>query len=127
MRVARLIAVTTVLALSIVSTTFVLLAATSSEWSSQSYFSAPGGTLNPNKTNTPVCTAWRSPFYRCGIPQVDIDGNCNITDCAWYKPSGTNQTSCRSASEYGVEELDEIGAHGLLGGAQECQQGKPMS
>src|SRR4051812_20891214 len=103
MRRGALLAATIVLSLSVVSTTFVFLALTSPKWSSQSYFYAENGQSDGSDVNV-ICIASRSPFYRCGIPAVTEDRNCTIPDCTFYKPYGLNQTSCRSAAEYGVGE-----------------------
>jgi hypothetical protein len=122
-RLAPLIAIATVLTLSIISTTFVLLTLTSPQWSSQSYFFALNGQSDGSNHFPTLCTARRSPFYRCGIPEVAVNKTCKINDCSFYKPYGYDKTSCRSGTEYGSPEDDNRGMKGLLGSSQECQQG----
>ncbi len=124
MRIAAVFASATVVGLSIVSTTFVYLTLKSTEWSTQSYYFALNAQSDGVNDTTPACTAGRSPFYRCGIPTVDINGTCNIPSCSFYKVYGTNATSCRSAAELGIANNDDVSAEGLLGGAMECQQGE---
>ncbi len=124
MRVASLLASAAVVVLSIVSTTFVFLALTSTEWSTQTYFFAVNGQSDGSTDVSSVCMAGRSPFYRCGIPSVNENRTCIVPACSFYRASGVNLTSCRSAAELGIGGNDDVGAMGLLGGAQECQQGK---
>lgn len=116
-----------VLALSIISTTFTLLAATSKSWATQVYYSDKNQTELGLTETTPACILDRSPFYRCGPVKVNISGHCEISDCAFYKPYGRNQTSCRSATEYNTTWLDDASAQGLLGMSQECQEGRQIS
>ena len=112
------------LSLSIISTTFVFLALSSNKWSIQKYHDASIGGGSPTTwTDPPLCAANRSPFYRCGIPVVTFDAvknitTCQIPDCAFYKPYGWNQTSCRLPVETGSEDDP------LNGTEQECQEGK---
>ena len=130
MHIKSVIASTLVLALSIISTTFTLLALTSKEWSYQTYyFNDASAGLNPvNGTEgAPVCTGTRSPFYRCDVPFVYPNGTCFINDCATHKAYGNNRTSCRSAPELGLNWTDYQLAKGLMGYAQECQQGGQLS
>lgn len=126
MRTRVVLASLLVLALSIISATFTLLATTSKSWGTQAYYYDNGTELGLTEI-TPACTLERSPFYRCGLPRVDINGTCNITDCAYYKPYGTNRTSCRSAHEFGRIWSENSLAMGLLGMSQECQEGKSLS
>jgi hypothetical protein len=123
MRFKTIVASLAILSLSIISTTFVLLALTSKEWSVQKYYDAAIGGGSPTSWSTPLCVAHRSPFYRCGIPSVDFDPVANVTicvvpDCEFYKPNGWNQTSCGSPLETGTDD------NALNGDARECQQGK---
>lgn len=133
MRRGPVLASLLVLALAIVSTIFTLLAATSKSWSTQAYYfdagrggdSLVGATELGKGEKTPACVWERSPFYRCGVPRVNENGTCEIRDCSFYAPSGKNQTSCRSAAEFGVNwGKDDTTANGLLGDATECQEGK---
>jgi hypothetical protein len=124
MRIAALLASATVVVLSIVSTTFVYLSLQSTEWSTQSYYFAINAQSDGTNDTSAACTAGRSPFYRCGIPTVDVNGTCNIPSCSFYKAYGSNATSCRSAAELGIASNDDVSAGGLLGGDMECQQGK---
>lgn len=122
MRPKIILASLTSLSLSIVSTTFVLLALTSNRWSIQKYYETLVDGGSPIAWTDPVCVAHRSPFYRCGIPSVSFNATTNVTtceipDCAFYAPSGWNQTSCRLPVETGTED------NSLNGGAQECQEG----
>ncbi|KAH8901388.1 hypothetical protein GQ53DRAFT_835205 [Thozetella sp. PMI_491] len=102
MRYITIVSSFAALVLSIVSTTFVLLATTSPEWSTQSYYQASNGAASGNGQFdiTPVCTASRSPFYKCGIPIVYENGTCHIPSCQFYPPYGYNATSCRSPAEF---------------------------
>ncbi|KAH8882536.1 hypothetical protein GQ53DRAFT_753585 [Thozetella sp. PMI_491] len=122
MRVGSILASGLVLALSIVSTTFVFLTLKSTKWSTESYYFALNGISNGTDEVNPVCMAGRSPFYRCGLPVVDSNGHCSIPNCAFYAPYGANATSCRSSAELGVAKDDNLAALGLLGTEQECQQ-----
>lgn len=112
-----------VLALSIVSTTFTLLALTSRSWSSQAYYYDDGTDLGLNES-TPLCVYERSPFYRCSFPRVFENRTCSILNCTSYRPYGYNRTSCRSSTEYGVIWDEARDALGLLGRSQECQEGQ---
>ncbi|KIM99943.1 hypothetical protein OIDMADRAFT_30313 [Oidiodendron maius Zn] len=121
MRPKIILASLTSLSLSIVSTTFVILALTSNRWSIQKYYETLVDGGSPIAWTDPVCVAHRSPFYRCGIPSVSFNATTNVTtceipDCAFYAPSGWNQTSCRLPVETGTED------NSLNGGAQECQE-----
>lgn len=121
MRLAALTASLATFALSITSTTFVLLALTSKNWSIQKYYDAAIGGGSPTTwTDPPLCSASRSPFYRCGIPSVTVDNTttCIVPDCAFFKSYGWNATSCRSPLETGSDDFF------LNSGAQECQEGK---
>ncbi|KAI9857979.1 MAG: hypothetical protein M1813_007949 [Trichoglossum hirsutum] len=105
--------------LSVISTTFVLLALTSKKWAVQRYYHTP--TQSATSWLDPVCVAHRSPFYRCGIPTVTFDANKNITTCVvpgcqFYKAYGWDKTSCRLPVETGDEGSE------LNGGAMECQE-----
>lgn len=130
MRAAPVIACLLVLALSIVSTTFSLLSLKSKEWASQAYYfyGNSNPTLSPDGTgqnsSTRVCVGQRSPFYRCGLPRVYQNQTCEIPDCTWYSPKGYNQTSCRTATEFGEAYGNDYYAAGLLGTEAECQQGR---
>jgi hypothetical protein len=123
MRRPQIIATAAVLILSIISTTFVLLALTSRKWASQSYFFALEGASDGTGQNHTLCKAERSPFYRCGVPAVDPNKKCTVPDCKFYKAYGRDQTSCRSPTEIGISLHDPSRAHGLFGSSQECQQG----
>ncbi len=126
MHIKSVLASALVLTLTIISTTFKLLALASNEWSYQTYyFNDASAGLNPvNATEgARVCTGTRSPFYRCDVPFVYPNGTCFMPDCARYKPYGKDQTSCRSAPELGLNWTDFQLARGLMGYAQECQQG----
>ena len=117
MRPKIILASLTSLSLSIVSTTFVLLALTSNRWSIQKYYETLVDGGSPIAWTDPVCVAHRSPFYRCGIPSVSFNATTNVTtceipDCAFYAPSGWNQTSCRLPVETGTED------NSLNGGAR---------
>ncbi|KAH7407446.1 hypothetical protein BKA64DRAFT_640378 [Cadophora sp. MPI-SDFR-AT-0126] len=119
----RKAAVTSLLifALSIISTTFVLLALTSKQWSVQKYYL--------NKEGDPgfgagwvdsICHANKSPFYRCEPPVLTILNNvasCNVPNCKFYKPYGRNRTSCRLAAETKDAEPNSV----TNAGEQECQ------
>ena len=122
MRWGSIIAALLVLVLSIISTTFTLLAATSKSWAAQNYYFDNGTELGLTQFS-PVCVYQRSPFYRCGLPRVYENGTCRIDDCTFYSPYGHNQTSCRSATEFGRIWAENVLARGLLGMSQECQEG----
>lgn len=122
MRTKPIAAALLVLALSIISTTFVLLALTSKQWARQDVLSTNTSELGIQ--DVVVCTALRSPFYRCGYPKVDENATCAIPDCHFYKPYGNNQTSCRSQTQFGNRSDDIVGAGGVLAGSQECQNGR---
>ena len=126
MRAGRLLGVSLVLALSIVSTTFTFLALRSKSWSTQAYYFDRDGSELGTTENNPVCILERSPFYRCGLPHVDVNGTCHISECAFYNPYGSNQTSCRSSAEYGRPWSEDVLAQGLLGMSLECQEGKSL-
>ncbi|KAJ9607110.1 hypothetical protein H2200_008182 [Cladophialophora chaetospira] len=119
MRPRSLLVLGTTLALSIVSTTFVLLALTSKRWSAQKYYYPSGDGFD---WKSPLCTAHRSPFYRCDPPALNYSANidkasCNLT-CNFYKPYGRNATSCRLLNETG--DYPAWGST-VTAGAQECQ------
>jgi hypothetical protein len=126
MRHASLLASALVLALSIVSTTFVFLALTSPRWAVQNYYfsgviGAEGdGSLDVNR----LTWAYRSPFYRCGVPEVYKNKTAIVPFCKFYKPYGKDRTSCRTTGEMGLTRFQVIESQGLLGTAQECQQGE---
>ncbi|KAL5326212.1 hypothetical protein ACEPPN_007350 [Leptodophora sp. 'Broadleaf-Isolate-01'] len=110
-----------IFALSIISTTFVLLALTSKRWSVQKYYindvNSPG--LGATWT-TPICVANKSPFYRCDAPVINTTAHpntCVVPNCQFYRPYGRNKTSCRLA----VETVGMDPDNGLIAGAQECQ------
>jgi hypothetical protein len=124
MRLRSVIAALFTLTLSIVSTIFVLLALTSRRWAVQKYYADAD---NPVNWIDPICLANRSPFLRCGYPNVTAanatsNASCSVPDCDFYKPYGWDQTSCRLAAE--VASVDGASAQDLVGTAQECQQGK---
>ncbi|KAK5455898.1 hypothetical protein LTS15_005216 [Exophiala xenobiotica] len=126
MRAIAHIAVAAVLALSIVSTIFVLLALTSPHWASQSYYYALNGQSDGTTDIKPLFRASRSPFYRCGIPKVPVELKNGTRrwslECHSYRPYGKDKTSCRSAAEMGIPSDNLVAGKGLLGNAQECQQ-----
>lgn len=120
--------------LTLLSTTFTFLAVRSPKWATQSYYGSPASTTQGDgTTNTAanvICVSARSPFYRCGIPEVGDDGKkCVIPaeSCQWYKPYGKNATSCRSPGEFGKARNQNALAHELLGGSAECQAGRSNS
>lgn len=115
-----------VLTLSILSAVFAILAATSKSWATQAYYFDDGGADFGLNETRPTCIYERSPFYRCNLPTINESGVCTITDCAFYKAYGQNQTSCRSSTEYGRPWAENFFAQGLLGGRQECQQSKSL-
>jgi hypothetical protein len=125
MRLAPVLASTSVLSLSIISTTFVLLALTSKRWAVQNYFfsSTVGSEGDGSQDVDPLTYAYRSPFYRCGVPEITDDKSHAVPFCQFYKPYGKDKTSCRSTGEMGVARNQNAIARGLLGSAQECQQG----
>lgn len=123
MRRTHLLATALLLSLCIVSTVFVLLTTTSPNWARQSYYFAQDGISDGTGLGSPVCAAARSPFYRCGIPEVYANETCSIPFCQFYKPYGTDATSCRSPNELGIPADDAVGSMGLFGSASECQQG----
>lgn len=110
-----------ILSLSIVSTTFVLLALTSKQWSIQKYYlNQEGEAGNGVDWITPICVANKSPFYRCDIPYLDDTTNpptCVVPNCQFYEPYGWNATSCRLASE-----TRNAANSASNGGEQECQE-----
>jgi hypothetical protein len=128
MRHASLLASALVLALSIVSTTFVFLALTSKRWAVQNYyFSGVIGSEGDGSLDVdPLTWAYRSPFYRCGIPEVYENKSQTpiVPFCKFYKPYGNDATSCRTTGEMGLAKNQVAVSGGLLGTAQECQQGE---
>jgi hypothetical protein len=113
-----------IFSLSVVSTTFVLLALTSKRWVLQRYYpQVTGSPALGADWIKPICFANRSPFYRCGLPIVNDTANpwtCVVQDCQFYAPFGYNKTSCRLGVETnGSDTLSDITA-----GELECQQGK---
>ncbi|KAG4435924.1 hypothetical protein IFR05_008581 [Cadophora sp. M221] len=110
-----------IFALSIISTTFVLLALTSKRWSVQKYYLNKEGDLGFGAGwVTPICHANKSPFYRCEPPVLTISNDvaqCNVPNCQFYKPYGRNKTSCRLAVETKDAEPNSV----TNAGEQECQ------
>lgn len=113
----------TIIILAILATVFVFLTLTSKEWSVQKYFYNPSAPGDEFTYVTPLCVAHRSPFYRCGIPTIEIDDgtdqpNCTIPNCQFYRPYGWNRTSCSL----------QVETHQLSGPTngveQECQEGQ---
>ncbi|PVH83678.1 hypothetical protein DL98DRAFT_652158 [Cadophora sp. DSE1049] len=119
----RKAAVTSLLifALSIISTTFVLLALTSKRWSVQKYYLNKEGDLGFGAGwADPICHANKSPFYRCEPPVLTIlndVASCNVPNCQFYQPYGRNKTSCRLAAETKDAEPNSV----TNAGEQECQ------
>ena len=125
MRYTSILASTSVLALSIVSTTFVLLTLTSKRWAVQNYYpSGIYGQEGDGSLNVKRATwAYRSPFYRCGVPEVYENETGIVPFCQFYRPYGTN-TSCRTSGEMHLATKQLLESHGVLGTSQECQQGE---
>lgn len=125
MRITIVVLSLLILTLSIVSTTFVWLTLTSNSWSTQSYYTS---SQNTQKWTSSVCTARRSPFYKCDVPKLTKNGttgksSCHFSSCQYYKPFGFDQTSCRLPVETG-NPYSQI----FIDNSQECQQGeKPNS
>lgn len=120
MRIKVVVLSLLIISLSIVSTTFVLLTLTSKNWSTQSYYTSQ----NAQKWTQSVCTAGRSPFYKCSVPKLATDGttgkpSCSFSSCKYYKPFGFDQTSCRLPVEIGTT-ISQL----FIDNSQECQQGE---
>lgn len=120
----RLLAIALVLALTIISTVFAYLTLKSPEWSTQALYPALSLTARGDGSNNinPIFHVTRSPFYKCGVPQVYLNQSFKI-NCTWYKPYGYNETSCRTNGEIGLGFTENVKANGTLGTAQECQNG----
>ncbi|KAK0100919.1 hypothetical protein ONS95_007361 [Cadophora gregata] len=110
-----------IFALSIISTTYVLLSLTSKRWSIQKYYLNKEGDLGFGAGWVdPICNASKSPFYRCEPPVLTIKNNiasCNVPNCHFYRPYGRNKTSCRVAVETKDAEPNSV----TNAGEQECQ------
>ncbi len=123
MRKSLLLLILLVLTLSIISTVFSILTATSPRWAVQKYYPGPAPADSTTFTSV-ICVAHRSPFYRCGLPRVGGDGVCRIPSCQFYPPSGNNRTSCRVDAEVGAAHLQDSNLKGLHGSYMECQEGQ---
>lgn len=125
MRYTSILASTSVLVLPIVSTTFVLLTLTSKRWAVQNYYfsGVVGGEGDGSLNVEPLTWANRSPFYRCGVPEVYENKTGIVPFCQFYKPYGKN-TSCRTSGEMHLALYQVLDSHGVLGTSQECQQGE---
>jgi hypothetical protein len=124
MRRRHLLLTALVLALSIISTVFSILTATSPRWAVQNYYL---GQIPTTAFTSVLTSANRSPFYRCGIPLVGDDGTYNVPDCTFYPPSGSNRTSCRVDAELGDDYLRTSQLEGTEGSYMECQQGESLA
>jgi hypothetical protein len=126
MRYSPFLASASVLVLSVISTTFVLLTLTSKRWAVQNYYFSGviGGEGDGSMNIDPLTWAYRSPFYRCGVPEIYENKTGIVPFCQFYKPYGRNATSCRTSGEMKLPSNQVLQSQGLLGTAQECQQGE---
>ncbi|CZR52729.1 uncharacterized protein PAC_02606 [Phialocephala subalpina] len=111
-----------IFALSIVSTTFVLLALTSPRWAVQKYYlNLDGSSSLGTDWIHPICIAHKSPFYRCEPPVINTTTSppvCTVPNCQFYAPYGRNRTSCRLAAETNDTDPNSV----TNAGEQECQE-----
>ncbi|KAF8851877.1 hypothetical protein BDZ45DRAFT_678782 [Acephala macrosclerotiorum] len=111
-----------IFALSIVSTTFVLLALTSPRWAVQKYYlNTDGSAALGADWISPICVAHKSPFYRCEPPIINTTASppiCTVPNCQFYAPYGRNRTSCRLAAETNDTDPNSV----TNAGEQECQE-----